>query len=79
MAPILIVMKEEGGTGYKHGRKGGMNGYSRGYPSGRGYNRGGGGGPGPASSHSPPSGGRGQRVPYDNVTSPSLPPLPLHF
>jgi hypothetical protein len=56
-----------------------MNGYPRGYPSGRGYNRGGGGGPGPASPHSPSSGGGGQRVPYDNITSPSLPPLPLHF
>ena len=54
-----------------------MNGYPRGYPSGRGYNRGGGGGPGPASSHSSPSGGGGQRAPYDN--SPSLPPLPIHF
>ena len=58
-----------------------MNGYPRGYPRGRGYNHcGGGGGPGPASSHSSPSsGGGGQRVPYDNVTSSSLPPLHLHF
>jgi hypothetical protein len=80
MAPtgISIVMKEDG---YKRGGKGGMNEYPRGYPSGRGHNRGGGGdGFGPACSHSSPSSGdEGQRVPYDNVTSPSLPPLPLHF
>ena len=57
-----------------------MNEYHRGYPGGRWYNRGGGGGGhGPASSHSSPSGDGKQRVPYDNVTFPSLPPLPLHF
>ena len=40
---------------------------------------GGGGGHGPASSHSSTSRGGRQRVPYGNVTSPSLLPLPLLF
>jgi hypothetical protein len=66
----MNVVGEAGRTGITEDIQAGESTYNRG---------GGGGGPGPTSSHSSYSGGGGQGVPYDNVTSPSLPPLPLHF